>query len=226
MGKEMNVLGVDLCIHSVQGAMALMDKHIRQDGLYVIQYFSMDLLTRAEQDEDLRKCISQVDLKLIGEKGLLDVMENDERIREREVRENEFMKAFLKRMARERRGVFLLCNEEKEIEKLTNYLRTHYREILVSDTYAMENWFGEYDEIINRINGSAADVVITVLESPFQETFVAHNRNKFSASLWFGLGEKQIEEFTERHRSSFLWELFRQNMFKRRVNKYKSGKKE
>ncbi len=226
MEKEMNVLGVDLYIHSVQGAMALMDKNIRQDGLYVIQYFSMDLLTRAENDEELKECVNQVDLRLIGEKGLLDAMGNEDRVREREVRENEFMKAFLKRMSRERREVFLLCDDEKELDKLRTYLKNHYRDIQIPDVYAMENWFGDYDEIVNRINGSGAEVVLTALESPFRETFVAKNRNKFGVSIWLGLGEKQIEEFTERHRSSFLWELFKQNMFKRRVNKYKNEKRE
>ena len=221
MTEGMNVLGVELSILPVQGAMAKMDKNLRQGGLYVIQYLSIDLLTRAEQDEELRDCINQIDLKLIGEKSLLDVIGNKDRVREREVSENEFMKAFLKRMAREHYPVFLLCDDEEKVERLTNYLNNHYREARIIDTYSMENWFGDYDEIVNRINGSGADVVITVLESPFRETFVAHNRNKLSPSVWFGLGEKQVEEFLEHHKTSFLWELFRQTMFKRRVNKYK-----
>lgn len=221
MAEEMNVLGVELSILPVQGAMAKMDKNIRKGGLYVIQYLSMDLLTRAEQDEELKACINQIDLKLIGEKGLLDAIGNKERIREREVLENEFMRSFLKRMARERYPVFLLCDDEEKVKKLTNYLNVHYRDARIVDTYSMENWFGDYDEIVNRINGSGADVVITVLESPFRETFVAHNRSKLSPSVWFGLGEKQIEEFSEHRRTSFLWELFRQTMFRRRVNKYK-----
>lgn len=221
MTEDMNVLGVELSILPVQGAMARVDKNLRKGGLYVIQYLSIDLLTRAEQDEELRNCINQIDLKLIGEKGLLDVIGNKDRVREREVMENEFMKAFLKRMAREHYPVFLLCDDQVKVERFTNYLSTHYREARIVDTYSMENWFGDYDEIVNRINGSGADVVITVLESPFRETFVAHNRSKLSPSVWFGLGDKQIEEFLERHRTSFLWELFRQTMFKRRVNKYK-----
>lgn len=219
--NEMNVLGVELKILPVQTAMAKMDKNLRQERLYVIQYLSIDLLTRAEQDEELRKCINQIDLKLIGEKGLLDVMGNEERLREKEVLENEFMKAFFKRMARERYPVFLLCDDEEKIEKLKNFLGSHYRDAYIIDTYSMENWFGDYDEIVNRINGSGADVVVTMLESPFRETFVSHNRSKLSPSIWFGLGERQIEELLEHRRSSFLWELFRQTMFKRRVNKYK-----
>ncbi len=221
MENKMNVLGVEISILPVQGAMALTDKNLRQEGLYVIQYLSMDLLTQAEHNEELRKCINQIDLKLIGEKGLLDVMGNKERIREREVLGNEYMKTFLKRMAREHYPIFLLCDDGEKIEKLKNYLNTYYREARIMDFYSMENWFGDYDEIVNRINGSGAEVVLTVLESPFRETFVAHNRSKLSPSIWFGLGDRQIEEFSERHRSSFLWELFRLNMFKRRVNKYK-----
>ena len=126
MEKKMNVLGVDVSILPVQSAMAMLDKNLHQEGLYVIQYLSMDLLTRAEQDEELKNCVNQTDLKLIGEKGLLDVMENDERIREREVLENEFMKAFLKRMAREHYPIFLLCDDEEKINKLKDYLNTYY----------------------------------------------------------------------------------------------------
>lgn len=219
--NEMDVLGVELNILPVQAAMAKMDKNLRKEGLFVIQYLSIDLLTRAEQDEELKKCVNQIDLKLIGEKGLLEVMGNTERLREKEVLENEFMKAFFKRMARERYPIFLLCDDEEKTEKLKTHMNNHYHDMRIVDTYSMENWFGDYDEIVNKINGSGAEIVITMLESPFRETFVSHNHNKLSPSIWFGLGERQIAELLERRRASFLWELFRQTMFKRRVNKYK-----
>lgn len=224
MGKEQNVLGTFLHLYSVQEMMALVDKHMKEDGLFVVSYFSQELLALASANEELRGCIEQVDLRVIGEKGILDALEEKDKVRHRELQENEFMKAFLKRMAREKRSVFCLCDTEKDIENLTGYLKIHYRDISVVDSYAMENWFGEHDEIINEINGSGAEVVLTVLESPFRETFVAQNRNKIGVSLWLNLGQKQVEEYTERHKSSFLWELFRQNMFKRKVNKYKDNK--
>ena len=223
MGKEHNVLGISLHLYSVQEMMALVDKNIREDGLFVVSYISQNLLERAAENEELRQCMEQIDLRIIGEKGILDAVEVEDRVRHRELQENEFMKTFLKRMARESRSVFVLCDTEKDITALKVYLQNYYRDIYIADTYTMENWFGEHDEIVNRINGSGADVVLAVLESPFRETFVAQNRNKIGVSLWFSFGEKQVEEYTERHKSSFLWELFRQNMFKRKVNKYRDN---
>lgn len=224
MGKEYNVLGTSLHLYSVQEMMALVDKNMKENGLFVASYLSQEILARASDNEELRQCIEQIDLRIIGEKSILDAVGEEDKVRHRELQENEFMKAFLKRMAREKRSVFCLCDTEKDIEDLTGYLKNHYRDIYVADSYAMENWFGEHDEIINEINGSGADVVLAVLESPFRETFVAQNRNKIGVSLWLSLGERQVEEYTEHHKTSFLWELFRQNMFKRKVNKYKDNK--
>lgn len=224
MGKEHKVFGVSLHLYSVQEMMALIDKHMKESGLYIVSYFSQEILEKVSNNEEFRECVEQIDFRIIGEKTILDAVGEDDRVRHRELQENEFMKAFLKRLAREKRSIFCLCDTQKDIDNLTGYLKNHYRDIRVADTYAMENWFGEADEIINEMNGSGADVVLTVLESPFRETFVTQNRNKIGVSIWLNLGEKQVEEYTEHHRSSFLWELFRQNMFKRKVSKYRDNK--
>lgn len=224
MGKEYNIFGISLHLQSVQEMMSLVDKHMKESGLFVASYFSQAILEQATDNEEFRKCAEAIDLRIIGEKGILDAVGEDDKVRVREIQENEFMKAFLKRLAREKRQVFLLCDTQADVDNLQGYLKNHYRDIGVADTYAMENWFGEADEIINEINGSGAEIVLTVLESPFRETFVAANRNKIGAEIWMNLGQKQTEEYSGGHRTSFLWELFRQNMFKRKVNKYRDKK--
>ena len=47
---------------------------------------------------------------------------------------------------------------------------------------------GREEEIINEINGTETDCIISVLPSPYQEMFIGRNRSLLNVKLWLGCG--------------------------------------
>ena len=44
--------------------------------------------------------------------------------------------------------------------------------------------------LVNAINGSEVDCVLSALSVPLQEDFIAKNRNLLDARVWVGVGKK------------------------------------
>ena len=46
------------------------------------------------------------------------------------------------------------------------------------------------DMLVNAINGSEVDCILSALSVPLQEDFIAKNRNLLDARVWIGVGKK------------------------------------
>ena len=52
----------------------------------------------------------------------------------------------------------------------------------------MEMCTGDLDTIVNEMNGSTPDLVISALDSPMEEEFILSYRDKIGTSVWYGIG--------------------------------------
>ena len=55
--------------------------------------------------------------------------------------------------------------------------------------FFVEKCVGDLETVINEMNATAPDVILSVLPSPVQEHFFWAHRNKMSASIWYGIGK-------------------------------------
>ena len=84
---------------------------------------------------------------------------------------------------------------------------------------ALEAWDGAMDAVVNEINASTPDVVISILPSPMQEHFLLENKDKLSANLWYGMGTMEFSD-TKKGILSVLQGLIRKNKLKKRIHSY------
>ena len=54
------------------------------------------------------------------------------------------------------------------------------------------------ENVINDINGTETDCILSVLSSPYQEEFIADTRALLSAKVWFGCGKVLEQSYDER----------------------------
>ena len=78
----------------------------------------------------------------------------------KETVEHEFFHEFMKRIARNHKIVYILGEKSEQIKALVGFLKEHYPRVTVSGVFALEDCPGDYESIINEVNGEAADVVI------------------------------------------------------------------
>ena len=143
----------------------------------------------------------------------------------KETVEHEFFHEFMKRIARNHKIVYILGEKSEQIKALVGFLKEHYPRVTVSGVFALEDCPGDYESIINEVNGEAADVVISVIPSPQQEEFLMNYKSKMSAKVWYGIGE-----VTGLYSDTFLKKIFRKIFHKhvllKRIEQYENEDEE
>ena len=57
----------------------------------------------------------------------------------------------------------------------------------IAGSYVADNSSGDPEVIVNEINSVMPDVVLSMMDQPFQEEFLYEQKPKIGAKLWFGL---------------------------------------
>jgi len=146
------------------------------------------MLIDSETNPVLKEVMSSLDLAIIGEKEIIQAagLESMQRIRETE--ENDFYFEFFKRIERNKKSVFLLGDTQEKIDSLKAELTEDYPKLIFAGEYAVETCVGDLEAVINDMNATTPDVIISVLPSPMQEQFLYEHRDKMNANIWYGIG--------------------------------------
>ena len=189
MKKKIQILGMKLDNYSVRESILLAESYLNGTSLNAIEDISMKMLMESENNEVLGQALQEMDMTIIGEKEILTAAEVETPQRLKETVEHEFFHEFMKRIARNHKIVYILGEKSEQIKALVGFLKEHYPRVTVSGVFALEDCPGDYESIINEVNGEAADVVISVIPSPQQEEFLMNYKSKMSAKVWYGIGE-------------------------------------
>ena len=225
MKKKIQILGMKLDNYSVRESILLAESYLNGTSLNAIEDISMKMLMESENNEILGQALQELDMTIIGEKEILTAAEVETPQRLKETVEHEFFHEFMKRIARNHKIVYILGEKSEQIKALVGFLKEHYPRVTVSGVFALEDCPGDYESIINEVNGEAADVVISVIPSPQQEEFLMNYKSKMSAKVWYGIGE-----VTGLYSDTFLKKIFRKIFHKhvllKRIEQYENEDEE
>ena len=173
MIKKVDILGIQLDNYTVREAIMCVERYLSNNVLNTIESISLQML---------------IDLAIIGEKEIIQAagLESMQRIRETE--ENDFYFEFFKRIERNKKSVFLLGDTQEKIDSLKAELAEDYPKLIFAGEYAVETCVGDLEAVINDMNATTPDVIISVLPSPMQEQFLYEHRDKMNANIWYGIG--------------------------------------
>lgn len=192
MIKKIDVLGLSLDNYTVREAIRQVETYLSNDVLNTIECISMEMLIQAEEDEVLRSVIQSLDLAVIGEKEILQATKASSMQRIRETEENDFFFEFFKRIERNRKSVFLIGESKETVEELKSEMEQEFGKIVIAGSYATEECVGALDAIINEMNATTPDVIVSVLPTPEQEHFFWEHKEKMNANIWYGMGKIPI----------------------------------
>lgn len=222
MGKKINLLGVEIDNYSVREAMLLMEEYLNNDCMNVVEIVSIDTLVKASEDAGFKEYMESFDMTVIGDKTILEVSEAADPGRMKETEEGMLTIQLLKYAHRNKKSVFILGENESTTEELYTYLEKEYEDLEIIGRYSVKDNPKDEDSIINEINSVTPDIILSLLESPFQEELVYKNKSKISAKLWYGLGlyNKLIMRASLKH--NWLTGVIEKEVFKKKVLKFKS----
>ena len=224
MIKKIEILGIQLDNYTVREAMLLVEGYLNNTVMNTIEAVSMEMLVRAKEDELLRESIENLDLAIVDEKEILKAAGVNTTQRIRETVEKQFFKEFMKRTIRNGRTVYLFGETKQQIDELMEFLSEDYDRLKNVGSFALENCSGDYDSVVNEINIASPDIILSVLPTPEQEYFLAENKGKINAKVWYGLGSNYAKAQGVRYIRSLAKKIRHKGMLHSMLSKYNQEK--
>ena len=140
MEKKINVLGVELDNYQVDEAMEMVSEYMQNDLLNTIGIVTMQMLLLADEDEQWKTYLKDLDMSIIGETEILTAagIEEDGTLYE-EIETNEFIARLFWYLIQTGSRIFVLGETEDEVESLEKYLQETYPGIQVAGGAVVES---------------------------------------------------------------------------------------
>lgn len=225
--RRISVLGVELRDYSVKESMKMVAQFLNNGSLDTVYFLTTDLLVEAKDNEELKGYIESMDVTIPVTTDILHAAELGIRTREKEVENNTFLNELLKKLAKEKKKIFLLAETEEDLVKMRESLLKFEDKLVFFGSYAYANLSGTEDAIINEINSVIPDVVISNLAVTKHEKLICENKMKVNAKLWVAIKSVSLKTtHAGELKRSTLYTLIDKTIFKRIVSKYENKKNE
>lgn len=219
------MLGIQLDNYTVREAIMQVESYLSNNMLNTIESISMRMLIESESDPVVKDVISSLDLAVIGEKEIIQASGDATMQRVKETEANDFAFEFFKRVERNKKSVFLLGDTEEKIADACRELLEEYPKLIIDGEYAVENCVGDLDAVINELNATTPDIIVSILPTPMQEHFFMEHKDKMNASIWYGMGELGLGG--KKHSiGSFFKSMMHRGRLKNSIDKYDKGASE
>ena len=219
--KKIKLLGMKLQDRYARESLILAERFLKQRAVNVILYLTTSVLLEAAENEEEKEWIEAADATLWGDTQILKVAEITARGRANEVEEKEFLKSFLRRMARTHKSILVLADTEEQAQNLKEELIRMQNGITVVGTMAIQDTEDSKEDIINEINMIAPSVIMVRMPFSMQQKWLMQSRQYMNAGLWIGMPEDfsciQKREMPMEKMGKRILNV----IFSRKVNKYK-----
>lgn len=220
--ERKEILGVRMACVSAKEAMKQAVGYFATETLDIIEIMSMSMLLEGQENASWRKAVCGMSLVLPGEEEIVEAAGISEYSRLKEARESVFLRMFLRFLQRNRKNVFLLADTEEECRELKEKIGWYNAGIRVSGYAALEGREAEEERVINQINGTETECIISMLASPYQEKFIASNRALLNAKVWLGCGQVIKRSYEDRKLFNRLRHFWLKSRFRYNVGKQKN----
>lgn len=225
--KVIDVLGMQITDYPMKEAIKLALKYVSGGAMNTIFYVSSQVLLDAGDNPRQKEWLESMDLILYGEPTVLDVLGERSRERKNEIKQDEFLHEFVKKIARGKQSVYLILDTQEKADALEQYLTELHGSIQIVGKYIWDDTASGTEDLVNELNDASPDVIISKLPNAVQQRLICENRRMINANVWVALlYERVINKKKKLTFGSRLDWMFYKRLFKRKVNKYEIKKAE
>ena len=188
MTGNIDVLGVEVDCLTAKEAMLQAMRFMENDSVDTIEILTMDALMNGREDMDWKELVKKSGLVLPGEMEILKAADIHDRVMLKETENLTFLKLFIKYLQKNQKKVFLLAETQEALECAEEKIRRYNRGILITGRGVLASDGSGEENMINEINGTETDCIVSVLPSPYQERFIAGKKALLNIKVWLGCG--------------------------------------
>lgn len=218
--KKYSILGISLSDFPVKEAVGRIDGYLRGGALRTAAVLTAHMLELAAGDEDGRALLEKTDLTVCMEPDILEAAGIAGESRVKEIEDNAFWTEFLKHLARQKSGIYLLADTSGQAEDLLEMLVLAQDDLNIIECRGYEEFDLQPERLINAINEMAPDVVLSRMGWPADLKLMHESQRLLNARLWMALPDREI---TGKPRTGVLSEI-RRKIFRKKVNEYNEEK--
>lgn len=200
MKERVKILGVSVDNIKLDRLFSKTQYYLSQEACHVIYFVGMKTVLQAKEDESFLDFLDSCDHTIVAERTMEEKIygEKNSLSKEKKLLAQRYLERLLNRMHKNQLSLYLIGNDEKEMEILSNNLEQYYNRIQSYGSCIhskMEE--EEVDAIINDINAVAPDVIFILLNGQQSKEFLEKNRLRMNVKLCLCIGESEEEVLQE-----------------------------
>ena len=219
MNEKINVLDVNIDSCTAKEAMKETIAFLESEPVSVIDVVSVDGLMQMNDLSELKARMNEFDLVLPGEKLILEAAEEARLPKEIDIKL--YLKMFMRYLHKNHKRMYLLVESEEDGQEAFRYMQRTYSGIQLVGLAKVSAEGRADDMLVNAINGSEVDCILSALSVPLQEDFIAKNRNLLDARVWVGVGNRMFSDHRQGFGHGKLAKFLLNHIFKREMEKNK-----
>ncbi len=213
MADSIEVMGVVLNCLTAKEAMLQAMQFMESDLVDTIEILSMKDLMNGREDTEWKNLVNECGLVIPGEAEILKAADADGRKLEKETADHTFLKLFLKYLQKNQKKIFLLADTEEDLAHAADAVRRYSRGIRLTGSGVIKPDDNREESVINEINGTETDCILSVLGSPYQEQFIGRNSALLNTKVWLGCGAVFRDDYGAGRPAGRLKHFFRKFLF-------------
>lgn len=223
--QKYTVLGMTLQDWGAREALRNTDGFLHTGALNMITWISGSMLAQASGEEELARCVEQFDMTMCAKPDVLEAAGIAGRGRIREIDEQMYLRELLKKLFRNRNGIYLLAETAGMLETFRDSLASWQENLYIRGSGAWEEFEGRPERLVNALNDLVPDVVISRM--PWMQEFrlLKEYGPYVNAELWVSLPCEVISLERKPPALERLKRKFDYRLFTRRVNAYNNSRK-
>lgn len=223
--RKINILGIRLKDYTLRESLKKVDEYMKNGALHTIAYISSQMLVTADENAAQKEWIESMDMTICAEVDILYTEEGVSKNRVREIEENAFMTELLRKIAREKRKIYLIAETKEQLVTLQRELLEMQNNLQVVGC-AVLSPEDNVDNFINEVNDLVPNVIFSRISSPRQEQLIYENKKKINAGIWVALLEGNVVHNRRQKARKQLIRYVYKKLFHKKVADYRSREEE
>lgn len=200
MKERVKILGVSVDKIKLDRLFSKTQYYLNQEACHVIYFVGMKTVLQAKEDESFIDFLDTCDYAIVAERTMEEKIygEKGSLSKEKMLLAQRYLERLLTRMNKNHLSLYLIGNDQEEIEVLSSNLAQYYGGIQCYGSCIQSDVEEEeVDVIINDINSVAPDVIFILMNGQQSKEFLVKNRLRMNVKLCLCIGEAEEEVLQE-----------------------------
>lgn len=187
METKVNIINLEVDIISIDYLILNCKGFLTYDGLNIIYLVQAKTLQEAIEDSKFKEILESADFVLPADETLLSLHHVDTLQTQGMIVDYRFLYSMFDSISEEEKTVFIIGQDEKEIENYKKFSEREYPNLKILGSYHGD-LFEKEEIIINEINSIAPDILLVAIDTPIQEKWITANKTKLNSKLCIAIG--------------------------------------